>query len=119
MVAEFAALSPEFARALAEHDVRVRGRGRERLNHPEADRGRFRGADVAAGDRSAAGHLPGRRRRVTAGPRSPGRPRPRPRTQRLRTTVGPPHGQRAEGAGPVSAQSTAVSSAGSSSSDSS
>lgn len=36
MVAEFAALSPEFARAWAEHDVRGRGRGRERLNHPEA-----------------------------------------------------------------------------------
>lgn len=36
MVADFAAHSPEFARAWAEHDVRVRGRGRKRLNHPAA-----------------------------------------------------------------------------------
>lgn len=36
MVADFTARSPEFAKAWAEHDVKVRGRGRKRLNHPVA-----------------------------------------------------------------------------------
>ncbi|NEW53258.1 helix-turn-helix transcriptional regulator [Nocardia cyriacigeorgica] len=33
LVADFSAHSPEFARAWAERDVRVRGRGRKRMNH--------------------------------------------------------------------------------------
>ncbi|WP_280210906.1 helix-turn-helix domain-containing protein [Nocardia cyriacigeorgica] len=36
MVADFSARSPEFAMAWAEHDVRVRGRGRKRMKHPVA-----------------------------------------------------------------------------------